>query len=120
MKQLYFIYNANSGLGNALLDVGRRFAQPKDYPCALCFVTYGPFGMKKEWKEFLAGLPYESKFFHKDEVLSDITDIAPNLPAVLLVDENQEATVVMAGEMFNDIKDLETLKKLLVAQLAAK
>ena len=109
MEELIFVYNADSGLGNALLDTGRRILQPKDYPCALCMITYGPFGMKKDWKDFVNSLPYSVKFLHKDEarrVLPNITFLPPSL---ILVKHNLPVVLLQAQD-FENINNLEALK----------
>lgn len=110
MKQLIFVYNAESGLSNALLDTGRRIFQPKDYPCALCMVTYGPFGMKSDWKSFTKQLPYDVSFYHKDELPKELSLQATTFPCLILKDGNTSHTLINGNE-FSKIQDLETLKK---------
>ena len=53
---LLFVYNADSGPLNALLDFGHKIVSPGTYPCSLCRLTYGTFGMRREWREFTQGL----------------------------------------------------------------
>ncbi len=43
---LVFVYNANSGLLNALLDMGHKVVSPRTYPCSLCALTYGSLGLR--------------------------------------------------------------------------
>jgi hypothetical protein len=85
MKSIIFVYNADSNLASAMLDVGRRILTPKKYPCTLCKITYGPFGMKQDWKAFTKSLPFESSFLHKDKIPKGILNLSLSFPAVLLV-----------------------------------
>lgn len=108
MSDLLFVYNADSGLANALLDTGRRIFKPDEYPCSLCKVTYGPFGMKRDWKRFTDGLPYKTQFLHKDELPAKYQMVQLKFPCVLLVKESEIVTLVSASE-FAGIKDLDSL-----------
>lgn len=65
-KEIIFVYNADGGIGNALLDYGKKYIQPDKYDCQLCMVTYGALGMKKDWKIFTSSLSYQVKFLHRD------------------------------------------------------
>ncbi len=109
MDSLVFIYNAESGLSNALLDTGRRIFNPSQYPCALCMVTYGPFGMKNDWKTFVARLPYKALFLHSDELPENLRKLRLDLPSLVL-QRSGTATVLIGGQEFRTIKDLESLK----------
>ena len=66
-QKLIFIYNADSGLGNMLLDGAHKILSPGTYNCKLCELTFGAFTEKNVWKKFRteSGLPME--FLHKDE-----------------------------------------------------
>jgi hypothetical protein len=109
MPKIIFIYNANSGLANGLIDVGRRVFQPKDYPCALCMITYGPFGMKHEWKQFVRSLPYDVAFLHKDEFSRKYPTFVIAEPGLLLV-TNHTPHMLLDSKDFTTINDLKTLK----------
>lgn len=62
-----FVYNANSGFGNALLDSVHKTLDPKTYNCNLCAITFGLFSENKKWKEFRQGSGLEMEFLHRDE-----------------------------------------------------
>ncbi len=109
MDRLFFIYNAESGLANAMLDTGRRIFSPDKYPCALCMVTYGPFGMKDDWRKFVTELPYEVTFLHSDELPADLQKLQLKLPGLVL-QQSGTTNVLIGGQEFRTIKDLETLK----------
>ena len=87
---LVFVYNADSGPLNALLDFGHKIVSPSTYPCSLCALTYGTFGMRREWREFTRGLGVPLEFLHADELRERYgTQDAP-LPAVFLKREGLE------------------------------
>lgn len=115
-SSLVFVYNADSGLANALLDTGRRVLSPQSYPCSLCKVTYGPFGMKTEWKQFIQSLPCTVEFLHKDELPQAYSAVCLEFPCVLLND-TQSTRVVLSAADFKHIKDLESLKKLITSKV---
>ena len=118
MSALIFVYNADSGLANALLDTGRRIFSPSKYPCSLCMVTYGPFGMKDDWKKFTSQLPYKVLFLHKNELPRKLRTMPLDFPCLLL-QEPKVTQIIINREMFRKIKDLHTLQKMVVESLAA-
>lgn len=66
-NKLVFVYNANSGTKNALLDVAHKILSPSTYSCNLCDITYGVFTENSVWREFRETAPLEMQFLHKDE-----------------------------------------------------
>ena len=109
MKKLLFVYNADSGMANALLDTGRRIFRPQDYPCALCKITYGPFGKSKDWELFVSQLPYEASFIHKDELPALLQAVTLSFPCLILLDQAQY-DVLIDGPTFSNLQNLEALK----------
>ncbi|MGX1024508.1 GTPase [Flavobacterium sp. CS20] len=111
--QLIFVYNADSGLKNALLDSAHKILSPKTYQCKLCELTYGVFKEKKAWKEFRENSDVDMKFLHADEFIKLYNSkFRPNfeLPVILL--ENQyDLEVLISSEKFNSINSLEGLIK---------
>ncbi len=110
MKSLIFVYNADSGLANALLDTGHRLIKPASYPCSLCMTIYGPFGMKRDWKRFIAKLPYQVSFLHKNELSKKQKNNINDFPCLILQKADLTSTLI-SGEEFREIKDLSTLMK---------
>ena len=112
--QLIFVYNAQSGKWNALLDSIHKTFSPSTYNCSLCAITYDSIGMKKEWKTFLNELPLSSMFYHRDEWLKK-TQRNDNLPAVFLKRKNKEIQLIIEAERLKQmsLSDLkaEILKK---------
>lgn len=66
-SRLLFVYNANSGLGSALLDVAHKVLKPSTYSCSLCQLTYGTLREKETWKRFREASNIPMAFLHKDE-----------------------------------------------------
>ncbi|WP_396597205.1 GTPase [Dokdonia sp. R86516] len=66
---LLFIYNANSGTLNGVLDTAHKLVSPETYQCELCDLTHGAFTEKKEWLRFRESVKTPMQFLHKDEFL---------------------------------------------------
>ena len=97
-------------MANALLDMGKKTFNPDDYPCSLCMVTYGPFGMKKDWKNFTKNLPYPSEFLHKDELSDELSQKLKEFPALVL-EADTAHEVLLDHNDFNSIQSLDDLKQ---------
>ena len=67
--KLLFVYNANSGKRNTLMDVAHKLLNPKTYNCNLCDITFGVFAENRLWKSFREQSSLEMEFLHKDEYL---------------------------------------------------
>ena len=81
---LVFVYNADSGLFNALADMAHKIFSPSTYPCRLCALTYGNFGMRREWRDFVDSLDAQVEFLHADELKGRYGVEAVALPAVFI------------------------------------
>ena len=53
MNELIFIYNANSGVVNSLIDWAHKIISPDTYKCSLCSITYNNSDKKNEWSKLL-------------------------------------------------------------------
>jgi len=67
LEKLIFVYNADAGKLNALMDSLHKVVNPSTYSCKLCELTFGVFKEKKAWKDFRKNLDVETEFLHKDE-----------------------------------------------------
>jgi len=67
LQKLIFVYNADSGLGNVLVDGAHKILSPSTYDCKLCELTFGAFTEKSVWKKFRKESAHEMEFLHKDE-----------------------------------------------------
>ena len=110
-KKLIFVYNANSGTWNAVLDSAHKILKPNTYSCKLCSVTHGLAGEKKIWKRYRKASNIDMEFYHKDEFLKVFASkylLKFDFPTVLFV-ENQELQVLISAEEFNKISSVEKL-----------
>lgn len=102
MPSLLFVYNADSGLGNALLDAAHKIVNPTTYSCALCQLTFGTFSEKKKWKDFRENFHLPMTFLHKDEFFEAYSSLAPEsieLPIIYKVENENLETIVEASEL---------------------
>ncbi len=102
--RLIFIYNADGGIAQGLLDSIHKTLSPATYPCSLCAITYGLFTMDPRWRAWLKGLPFPAVFYHKDD--SPFGDVA--LPVVLIEREAQVESLVSA-ETLNRLGSVDAL-----------
>jgi hypothetical protein len=65
--ELIFVYNADSGFMNTMLDIGHKIVNPETYSCNLCKMTFDTFRENKKWKEFRENSAFKMEFLHRDE-----------------------------------------------------
>jgi hypothetical protein len=116
---LLFVYNADSGLLNALKDMVHKVASPESYPCSLCATTYGAVAMRPEWKAYVGQLPYEAVFLHRDELRQRHPGLDQPLPAIL-IEEGAGVRTLIGPEDLPLGQSLEELTALVNARLAAQ
>jgi hypothetical protein len=102
---LLFVYNANSGLVNKLIDFTHKSIKPSTYPCSLCQLTYGIFKVDPKWTAFIKGLAYEVKFLYENEIDSSNY----NLPVILLEDSKSKTSVLSDCKTLSSFNSLEEL-----------
>jgi hypothetical protein len=110
---LIFAYNADSGLFNALTEMAHKIFSPNTYPCRLCALTYGNFGMRREWQDFLDRLSTQVKFLHADELKGRCGVEAVALPAVFM-EQGGELEVLIHKDALDACQTLADLKSLVV------
>jgi len=66
-EKLIFIYNADSGMRNMILDSAHKIFSPDTYQCSLCDITYGAFTENSLWRKFRKESDIQMEFLHKDE-----------------------------------------------------
>jgi hypothetical protein len=110
-ERLVFVYNANSGIGNALLDGLHKTFSPATYSCNLCALTFGIFSENKKWKEFRQDAGLEMEFLHLDEFKKRFPGEQQKreaFPQVFISTEGQLTGFLSKGEI-NDMKNQEDL-----------
>jgi hypothetical protein len=115
---LVFVYNADSGLFNAMADAAHKIFSPATYACNLCALTHSTFGMRKDWKRFLETLGRPIEFLHADELkkLNGISEIA--LPAVFSK-VGDGLNLLVDVQAINRCRTMEDLEGLIEKRLAA-
>ncbi len=104
LPKLIFVYNANSGLWNTIMDSLHKTASPDTYSCALCKLTYGVFTEVKEWKEFRQSFNGDMVFYHIDE-FEKLYDPQTSYPVVLSEDEDGDMSTVISPQRMNEFRD---------------
>lgn len=108
MNTLLFVYNANSGTINTLLDVGHKLFSPNTYQCNLCALTFNMFSENKQWKEFREESNIHMKFYHVDEFKKDFPKASYEYPLVLKQDDNRLNSFISKNEL-NSLTSLNEL-----------
>ena len=114
---IVFVYNADSGLFNTLTDIAHKIFAPQTYECNLCAITYGNFGMRDEWQEFLASMDAELEFLHRDELAARYGIRATALPAIFRKEGERLTPWITAAEI-NDCDSIDALKSLITGKPA--
>ena len=110
---LVFVYNADSGVFNALADAAHKIFSPRTYACNLCALTHTALGMRGEWRSFLEGLGVPLEFLHADELRSRYGLKGVTLPAVFEKDE-RGLRVLAGADAINACGTLDELKRLIL------
>lgn len=116
-KKIILAYNSWGGIMPGTVDFFHKIFMPSSYPCNLCYLSYGTFIMKKDWKNFLDSLPYHKIYLHKDEVRKKYEPPDFSLPAILLSDSMHTKLLLSAAEI-NSVHSLDSLIVLLKNKLA--
>ena len=113
---ILFVYNADSGIFNTLTDYTHKMVKPSTYGCNLCAVTYGNFGMKSTWKDFVSKLELPVDFLHKDEYMESYKYENVKFP-VAFVKRGLELSIFITSEEINGCKTLKNLMDLVSNKL---
>jgi len=121
-KKLIFVYNAESGgVFTALKDTLHKTFRKSTYQCNLCAGTFGAFGMKRDWKNFVNDLDvsvefkkkdkFKFEFLHKDEFNQKYDVKDAKFPSAYLLDKTGLDLFITQDEM-NAVKSIDELKEL--------
>ncbi|MDO6519160.1 GTPase [Zobellia uliginosa] len=121
IEKLIFIYNADSGLKNALLDSTHKILSPSTYNCNLCDITFGVFTENKIWKRFREEADLEMEFLHKDEYKKQYASKFGNKFSfpIILAQSDGELQVFVSTEEMNTIEDARSLIRLIEKRIKA-
>lgn len=65
--RLIIVYNADRGWASALMDAAHKLVRPATYGCSLCMISHGAVSMRRPWRLYLASLPMEIDFYHRQD-----------------------------------------------------
>ena len=116
MDKIIFVYNADSGIINAMKDWAHKIVSPETYPCSLCALTYDNLGMRRPWREFVQELGYEVEFLHRDELDEkyDIRDVP--LPAAF-IHHDEKLNLLINSDTMDACQSLDELQALVQTTL---
>lgn len=107
-NELVFVYNANSGKLNAMLDSMHKVLSPSTYACNLCRITYGTFTEMPEWKQFRETFDGNMTFLHIDEFEKDYPAEA-SYPVIFEKEDDGSLTMVADTQLVNGMRDIQEL-----------
>lgn len=116
--RLILVYNADSGVLNALKDMVHKIIAPASYPCSLCALTYGWVAMDGRWQRFLASLPQAKVFHHRDDFARAFPGLSPALPVILIAEGEAPPRVLVSAAELDTMPDLAGLIALVEERLA--
>ncbi len=119
MQKLIFVYNANSGIGNMVLDVAHKLFSPKTYACNLCAITFDTFSENKYWKRFRESATIKMKFLHIDEFENEYHINTFKYPTILVA-ENNNIEEFLSAEVINKMESVEELVSAIEAHFKTK
>ena len=108
MSKLLFIYNANSGIGNLVLDVAHKLFRPETYDCNLCAITHNTFSENKTWKAFRKNSNMDMVFLHTDEFKAQYPNTNFKYPIILQQSHNT-LSPFLTTDAINKLKSVEDL-----------
>lgn len=126
-KKLIFVYNADSGgFFTGLKDTLHKTFRKSTYECNLCQVTFGAFGMKKDWKNYVENLDtpveffkkdkFKFEFLHRDEFKGKYLVENAKFPSAYIEADNGLELFISQEEM-NVIRSIDELKDLVEEKL---
>ena len=108
MRLFVFVYNADSGALNAVLDSIHKVISPKTCDCQLCRLTYGIFKENPEWKAYRESLtPDEVLFLHRDEFEQQYQQTL-HYPVLLKI-EDEDMQELLSPDDFNAVSGTRDL-----------
>jgi hypothetical protein len=94
--KIIFVYNAEAGFLNGMMDSVHKIVSPSTYECSLCAITHGSFTMDKSWRSYLRTLPLETVFHHREDFRAAYPEADVALPAILLERDGVISTLISA------------------------
>ena len=107
IDRLIFIYNADGGMVNGIVDAMHKTLSPSTYACSLCAITHGVFTMSPQWRAWLKAAQVRTEFHHRND-----SPYGPReLPVVLMARGDRIETAIDAARL----RQLGTVDALITA-----
>lgn len=116
--KIIFVYNADSGFMNSVLDIGHKVLSPNTYKCNLCSLTFDVLKENKEWRKFRESSVSSLEFLHKNEFEKKYGE-KREYPIVLKLVSSGVAEELISYNILNEMNDVRDLIKLLKEKLAS-
>ena len=116
-RRLIVVYNAKAGLLAGVMDSVHKIVSPSTYACRLCAFTYGPIGMRRQWRTFLDGLGMELVFHHRPDFREAFPAAARWPLPLLAVEEDGKLDQLISAADLAAMPDLAALIGATRAQL---
>jgi hypothetical protein len=109
--KLIFIYNANSGFLDKILDGAHKILSPFTYDCNLCAMTFGNFTEDELWKEFRKITPVTMGFIYKDKFLQTYNskNLHPLIFPTILIETATNLELFISSEILNEMTTSKSL-----------
>ena len=113
--RLICVYNADTGLIEALKHAVHKAVRPETYPCSLCALTYGAVSMRGDWKAFWQDLDAQVDFYHRDDFTEDFPELGTGgerevaLPVILISVRGESPRVLISNVELDAMKDVGEL-----------
>ena len=117
MQKIIFIYNAKSDYISEVKGFFTKIITPEKYDCDLCRLTYGAVSIKDGWRVYLASIPYDKVFLHKDELVGEYEKYKDYELPCILTELNDKVTELVSKKDFKNLKSVEEITALLDKQL---
>ena len=124
--RLICVYNADTGVIEALLHAVHKAVRPETYPCSLCARTYGAVSMRGDWKRYWRDLDAQVDFYHRDDFTKDFPALGTGgarevaLPTILISEAGEEPRVLISNEELDAMADVDALMARVSSALPVK
>ena len=124
--RLICVYNADTGLIEALMHAVHKAVRPETYPCSLCALTYGAVSMRGDWKRYWRDLDAQVDFYHRDDFTKDFPALGTGgarevaLPTILISEAGEEPRVLISNEELDAMADVDALMARVSSALPVK
>lgn len=124
--RLICVYNADTGLIEALMHAVHKALRPESYPCSLCALTYGAVSMRGDWKRFWQKLDARVDFYHRDDFTQDFPALGTGgarevaLPVVLMSEAGEEPRAIISNKELDAMADVDELMARVTRELPLK